>query len=50
MTYDCVELESKVNVETIVLLVGLITYFTLKVSCMVTFLHTFARKIVFDER
>ena len=32
------------------LLLLLIVYFSLKVSCMVSFLHAFANKLVFDER
>ena len=36
--------------STVVLLLLLIVYFSLKVSCMVSFLHAFANKLVFDER
>ena len=48
VTYECKELESKATPEVIILLLVLLSYFMVKISCFVCFLHAFARKIVFE--
>ena len=50
VTYECESLESKATPELVMLLLVLITYFTLKICCFVCFLNAFARKIVFDQK
>ena len=52
VTYDCVVIEEdeSVRTETILLIFVLICYFIAKVSCLVCFLHAFARKAIWDEK
>jgi len=50
VTYECEEKESKTSAGVIILLLVLLGYFMVKISCLTCFLHAFARKIVNDQK